>query len=163
MSVHRGRDVRQWAAFTPRTTSAVAPSWVSTRGDAHAMPRRTATLTSIEGAARRTSAAVRPSGASARTASTSARARSSQASPSPAIPAVTTSLTIRARSERATRADALGQVALSKSRGNTKTVRRMANCLTRLRSSCRPRSTSAMVTEVQRARHDRWTVAGSVA
>ena len=74
-------------------------------------------------------------GPSARAASTSSVIRVSQASPSLSRPLLTTSLASRVRSRVATRSEALPHTAGSSARGKAKRVRRMASCLTTLRSS----------------------------
>ena len=74
-------------------------------------------------------------GPAASRARVAARAESSQAAPSSASPACSTILATRLRSAVATRADALPHAAGRRSRGKTKSVRRMASCLTMLRSS----------------------------
>ena len=64
----------------------------------------------------------------------SASIRSSQASPRLAMPWASTSLASRVRSCWATRAEALPHTAGSTSRGNVNRVRRIASCLTTVRS-----------------------------
>ena len=96
------------------------------------------------------SARSRPRGGRASAAS----AASTHAAPSSASPPSSTSFASRTRWAAATRADALPQAAGSRSRGKTKRVRRIASCLTRLRSSYSARSTSATLSAVD-ARPDR--------
>ena len=75
--------------------------------------------------------------------------------PSAAIPAFSTSLAIRFSSASATRTDELPHAAGSRSRGNTNSVRRIASCLTRLRSAYSAWSTSATVSPSTRAAQER--------
>ncbi len=143
------------------------PSWVSTRGEtetlaAYFFPADSWSRPSSSGSASRIAWAPR-SWPSASSASTAAQARSIQAAPSSAIPWVSISLASRGRSWAATRADALPHAAGSRSRGNTKTVRRMASCLTIVRRSYSSRSMSSTPTSSTRANRERYTVAGSVA
>ena len=95
--------------------------------------------------------------------STSAHTGSIHASASSARPASTTHLASCLRCWTATRAAALPHAAGSRSRGKTKSVRRMASCLTRARSSYSAASTSATLTPGTRAHSARCTVAASVA
>ena len=86
---------------------------------------------------------------------TAVRASASHTAPSVAWPAASTSLTSRASSWSATRADALPQAAGSRSRGKTKSVLRMASCLTSVRSAYSAASTSSTVTPSTRAHTER--------
>ena len=157
----RGRKTRQWVVLAPRTTRASAPSSVRIRpGLSWEEPR--SARTSIVGTTARSSVIVRPSGASSRAPSTSPPTSVNHRSGSVATPAATRSRCRRARSEPAVREAALPHAAGSRSRGKTNSVRRMASCLTRLRSVSIAALTSARVTPSTRACTDRCTVAGSV-
>ena len=157
----RGRKIRQCVVFAPRTTRASAPSRVRKRPGLSWEERRSA-RTSMVGTAARSSVIVSPSGAAARASSTSASAPASHASGSSVRPAARRSRCSRPRSPPAVRAAALPHAAGSRSRGNTNRVRRIASCLTRLRSVSRVATTCSRVTPSTRACTERWTVAGSV-
>ena len=152
--------MRQWPPLVPRTISARAPSQVSTRGATgdRATPLRAGRGRHLLVDERELLAdLLRPelAGRSQQVEDARRARRASQASPSSASPAATTSLPILRRSVSATRALALPHTAGSRSRGNAKRVRRIASCLTRLRSAYSARSMSATVTSSARAATER--------
>ena len=160
IAVHCGRAVRQWPALRPRTILASTPSWVSTRGatetlaayvlpgaDARAGRRARRPARAAAGRrARRRPRAGRAWPPRRRRARRRRRRRGRPARPPwPAGPGA----------RAATRAEALPHAAGSRSRGNTNSVRRIASCLTRVRSSYSARSTSATVSPSTRAHSER--------
>ncbi len=136
--VQTGRLTHHPPSFRPRTRSPRAPIHARIRGATgrsppQRVPGARVTVVSMSGTAARSCRAL--NGPADNAASTAARAFASQASPSVVRPEATRSLLILRRSNSAVRAPALLHAAGSRSRGKTKRVRRMASCLTNVRSS----------------------------